>query len=64
MLHIHVLEASPQGAYFKGTHTVCFSISFHNVNQKRLSPRTNFHFETTRSVCSSERNWAMYLRFM
>ena len=29
----------------KGTHTVCFSISFYNVNQKSMSPTTNFHCE-------------------
>ena len=27
---------------FKGTHTICFSISFHNVNQMLMSSRTNF----------------------
>ena len=37
----------------KGTHTVCFSISFYDVNQMPMSPRTNFHCETTRSACSS-----------
>ena len=39
--------------FVKGAHTVCFSISFNNVNQMTLSPRTNFHCETTRSACSS-----------
>ena len=38
---------------FKGTHTVCFSISFYNINQKPTSPRTKFPSKTTRSACSS-----------
>ena len=36
----------------RGTHTV-FSISFHDVNQMPVSPRTNFLCETIRSACSS-----------
>ena len=47
-----------KGAYcdickkIKGAHTVSFNISFYYVNQKPMSPRTNFHCETTRSACS------------
>ena len=37
----------------KGTHAVCFSISFHNVHQMPMSPRTNFHCKTIRVACSS-----------
>ena len=32
----------------KGSHTICFIISFHDVNQMPMSSRTNFHCETTR----------------
>ena len=38
---------------FKGTDTICFSISFYNVNQKPMSSKTNVHCEPTRSACSS-----------
>ena len=44
-----------------GTHTVCFSISFYNENQKPISLRTNFHCETIRSACASGFNLAMNL---
>ena len=35
--------------FIERTHTVCFSISFYNVNQMPTSPRNNFHCETIRS---------------
>ena len=39
--------------YVKGSHTVCFSISFHSVNQMPMSHRTNFHGKSTKSACFS-----------
>ena len=39
-------------SYFKGTHTICFSIPFYNGNQMAMSLRTNFFCETTRLACS------------
>ena len=35
------------------THTICFSISFYNVNPLPMSPITNLHCETAMSACSS-----------
>ena len=34
----------------KGPIPTVFSISFYNINQMPVSPRTNFHCETTRSA--------------
>ena len=49
----HILVRSTFLFDVKGTHTVCFIISFYNINQKPIAPRTNFHYETTKSVFSS-----------
>ena len=38
---------------FKGTHTVYFSISVYNINQKTMIPRIGLHCKTTRVSCSS-----------
>ena len=40
----HISNDSPQ--VLKGIHTVYFSISYYNVNQKPAAPRIDFHCET------------------
>ena len=46
--------------FSKKNQSICLGISYYKVNQKLMSPRTNFHCETIRSACSSERNSAIF----
>ena len=50
--------------YFKGTHIDSISISFYNVIQKPVDPKTGLHHETERSACCARFNSAFYLRIM